>query len=1047
MNQPLSLSKAESARQICHPKPLHILNEIAVSILRAAYSETAVFEAFQEHLPQSGLSGAIYLLNNSRDRLIRRVVVISPSLHLDRQLRPEAGVDTDWCFPASNTNVLKTVIESGQPVYLPDEAGGMNWIFPQKREPERLSIAVKTAVPAPTVCAPLILNDRVEGLLMVTAAHLTSNDVAAVSLFAEQIALAIEKADLYRQNHLAVTARNQAEQTQHAVYRLSEAVHRSENLPDLFRLIQVVVSELMPAEGFFIALYDPDTGLVHFPHFVDAYDELVPKSPGRGLTAYILRTGEPQLITSELFAQLVASGEVEALGAPSIDWLGIPLKIGGQTIGVMAAQTYTPGVRLTEKDKDLLTFVSGQVAMAIQRKQAEDKIRYRNRELTLFNQIINASITNEEPNYILETVCRELAQLFDVEYAAAALLNSEKTLAMIVAENISEGQPSGLHQSMIVAETPSLRHLLATKSPLIAGDALNDPRLASMHPILRQRNIQALLILPLINNDDDNDVVGSLGLGYSRPRQFPAQEISFAWSVANQVSSSIAHARLAQTHQRMVTAIEQAAESVIITDLDGNILYVNSAFETITGYTQAEVIGKNPRMLSKGRHEVSFYQTLWATITRGETWCGRFINQKKDGSTYIEEASITPIRNRQNKITNYVSVQHDITDMVTLQEQYLQAQKMEVVGQLTAGIVHDFNNMLTVINGFAELMQMHLSSDNSLQSMVDKILHSGKRAADLTRQLLMFSRKQIIEPKVIDLNTVIKDAKKMLERIIGVDIEMSFQLAPDLWAVKADRAQIEQIILNLAVNACDAMPNGGSLEIKTANVALSEPQLPPQKVGTAGNYVVMTVTDTGVGMTEAVKSRIFEPFFTTKELGKGTGLGLATVFGIVNQCNGYIWVDSAPERGTTFEIYLPQTEAKMELADSLNQDTAAPFGTETVLLVEDESEARELIVVMLQRQGYTVLEAASPHEAVELAQQHLAEIDLLLTDVILPKMNGLNLADRLKAMRPELKTIFMSGYVDGKIMDHGLLDPRVNFIQKPFTFNTLVRRIREALDN
>jgi PAS domain S-box-containing protein len=381
-----------------------------------------------------------------------------------------------------------------------------------------------------------------------------------------------------------------------------------------------------------------------------------------------------------------------------------------------------------------------------------------------------------------------------------------------------------------------------------------------------------------------------------------------------------------------------------------------------------------------------------------------------------------------------------------LEEQYHQAQKMEAVGLLAGGIAHDFNNLLTAINGFAEMLQFQLSPDDPVQEMVERILGSGRRAADLVRQLLAFSRKQIIQPQVIDLNAAVTNMEKMLKRIIGEDIHLKTSLATELWPVEVDPAQIEQVIVNLAVNARDAMPAGGDLAIETANVVLGE-EFAAQSLGAQpGEYVLLIVSDTGVGMSEAVKTHIFEPFFTTKEQGKGTGLGMATAYGIVTQSGGHIHVDSEEGRGTTFKIYLPRSKAAPQPLPGLHVGRDIPSGHETILLVEDDVHVRELTLRVLQRQGYNVLEARDGEDARRLATNHAGPIHLLLTDIVMPGISGMALAGQLTQIRPELKTLFMSGYTDEAIAHHGVLDPDVALLQKPFSPVTLARQVRQVLD-
>jgi len=379
------------------------------------------------------------------------------------------------------------------------------------------------------------------------------------------------------------------------------------------------------------------------------------------------------------------------------------------------------------------------------------------------------------------------------------------------------------------------------------------------------------------------------------------------------------------------------------------------------------------------------------------------------------------------------------------QSRFLQAQKMEAIGRLTGGIAHDFNNLLTAINGFAQLLQIDLPSSDPRQEYVARIREAGQRAAQLTRQLLAFSRKQIIAPRVVNLNEVVRDMDKMLRRIIGEDIEIDMVLSPDLWLVKVDPSQMQQVIMNLAVNARDAMPQGGKLAIETANVVLDDAYV-ARHVGTeVGEHVMLAISDTGVGMSEEVQAHIFEPFFTTKEEGKGTGLGLATVYGIVKQSGGNIWCYSEEGMGTTFKIYLPRTLEEEATVEKGEETTAIPKGQGVIFLVEDDDTVRELSVWILRRAGYTVLDTGNPEEAIERVRDYPGRVDLLITDVVMPGMSGRELAQRIAEIRPGVKVLYMSGYTDNAIVDHGVLEPGMAFLQKPFTPNTLAGKVREVL--
>ena len=504
---------------------------------------------------------------------------------------------------------------------------------------------------------------------------------------------------------------------------------------------------------------------------------------------------------------------------------------------------------------------------------------------------------------------------------------------------------------------------------------------------------------------------------------------------------------------KLFQAVEQSPVTIIITDTNGNIEYVNPKFSQLTGYTFEEVMGKNPRILKSGETPPEEYKLLWETITSGREWRGEFHNKKKNDELYWESASISPIRNSEGIITHFLGVKEDITErkrvekeMVALQEQLRQSQKMEAIGQLAGGIAHDFNNLLTVISGNCQLSLLELKERDPLRGNIEEIKKASEKAADLTRQLLAFSRRQIMEMKVLDLNELLKNLDKMLRRVIGEDIELVTLLAEDLGRVKADPGQAEQVIMNFAVNARDAMSEGGKLTIETANVDLDDAYARNHVAVTPGRFVMISVSDTGVGMTPKVRDRVFEPFFTTKEKGKGTGLGLSTVYGIVKQSGGNIWVYSEPGKGTTFKIYLPRVDEPLEKLRERVEGKEIPRGMETILIVEDEEEVRKLALRILERQGYKVFEASQGLDAFLIAEGYEDLIHLLVTDVVMPKIGGRELADRIAEICPEIKVLYMSGYTDNAIVHHGVLGEGMEFIQKPFTVEGLARKVREVLD-
>jgi len=503
--------------------------------------------------------------------------------------------------------------------------------------------------------------------------------------------------------------------------------------------------------------------------------------------------------------------------------------------------------------------------------------------------------------------------------------------------------------------------------------------------------------------------------------------------------------RAEAARKRLATAMEQAAEIIVVTDAQGLIQYANPAFAAVTGYTCAEAIGKNPRLLKSGQQDAAFYRTLWDTIRSGKTWQGRFVNRKKNGTRYTEEATISPVRDAAGTITNFVAVKRDISAELNLQAQLSQAQKMESVGRLAGGVAHDFNNILQTIMGGAELVIEQTEPADPRCAELVEIQNAARRAANLTRQLLAFASKQTITPRILDLNEAVEGMLKMLRRLIAENIKLVWVPSAELWPIRIDPGQVDQIMANLCVNARDAIEGVGAVHIATENVHIDELQATQYDGLRPGDYVVLTVSDTGCGMDKATLGNIFEPFYTTKATGKGTGLGLATVYGIVRQNHGHISVYSEPHKGTTFRIYLPR-HSGANAASETSPVLPAARGSETILLVEDDLTILNMSCRMLQELGYTVLAAGAPDVALRMAHEHTGTMHLLVTDIIMPGMNGRELAERLQARNAQLKCLFMSGYTASVISHQGILEPGFHFMAKPFSRDELARKVREALE-
>jgi PAS domain S-box-containing protein len=530
-------------------------------------------------------------------------------------------------------------------------------------------------------------------------------------------------------------------------------------------------------------------------------------------------------------------------------------------------------------------------------------------------------------------------------------------------------------------------------------------------------------------------------------REWHPAEIDAMKTAAGILGSAIGRRLSEGIIRRMATAVEQAVESIVITDRDGAVEYVNPAFEQITGYAREEAFGKKLSMLKSGKHDAGFYREMWETINSGRIWEGRIINRRKNGDLYNEDATISPIRDENGVITHFVSVRRDVTHEVKMEEQLRRAQKMEAIGLLSGGVAHDFGNILTPIMAYADMVVSGLDRSSPVVAYVQEIQKAAARAEKLIRQMMTFSRKKEVELRSLDLNTVIEGVRKMLERLMREDIELVFELTAPMGRIRADSTQMEQILMNLSANSRDAMPSGGRLVIRTETAVLATATTMEAGIAPAGRYVVLSVRDTGCGVDAETRAQVFDPFFSTKG-GAGTGLGLSTVYGIVKQHGASIALQSEIGKGTVFSIYFPECSGKEEEKEKPDEPLRddKPGGSETVMVVEDDPNVRVLASEILKKQGYQVLDFEDPTRALHFVKRMDAPIHLLLTDVVMPRMNGRELCLRLQALRPSLKVLYMSGYSGSTIDKYGVLDGNVHFLKKPFSVQTLSREVRRALD-
>lgn len=561
-------------------------------------------------------------------------------------------------------------------------------------------------------------------------------------------------------------------------------------------------------------------------------------------------------------------------------------------------------------------------------------------------------------------------------------------------------------------------------------------------PYAMEAGLKAGMAIPILAGDK---VVAVLDFFVQDPREEDERLVTVVSTVAAYLGILFQRKKAEEELRKLSYAVEQSPASILITDAMGYIEYVNPKFTEMTGYTREEVIGKNPSILKAGEMATEIYKELWDTIKSGREWRGELLNRDKSGELFWERLSASPVRDVEGKITHFIGISEHITERKKLEEELRHSQKLEAIGRLVGGIAHDFNNILTGIIGFAGIIQMKLRKDDPLRDHVEQVLEAAGRGASLTQSLLIFGRKQIIHLAPVNLNEIIEKVDKLLSRLIGEDIEFRAAISKKELMIMADSVQVEQILMNLATNARDAMPDGGMLTIETSREKLDKEFVKMHGYGEAGDYAVVSVSDTGMGMDAKTRERIFEPFFTTKEAGKGTGLGLSIVYGIVKQHNGYINTYSEVGKGTTFRIYLPLI--KMKAGEIKPEEPVVSVtGTETVLVGEDDATVRKLSKTLLETFGYKVIEAVDGEDAVEKFMENKEKIQLVVLDLIMPKKNGKEVYDQIRKAEPRIKTLFMSGYTADDTKKTGILEEGLDFVSKPISPSAFLKKVREVLD-
>lgn len=804
-----------------------------------------------------------------------------------------------------------------------------------------------------------------------------------------------------------ISDRKKLDAERQVIFETVQAMSDTPNLDELLRKIHRALKTVVYAENCFIALHDPETGLFHFPFLADQHDPEPPppQKMGRTCTAYVFRTGKPQLIPRRDFARLVQKGEFDLVGTPSASWLGVPLRTPSATVGVLVVQHYEDENAYSERDLEFLSSVGGQIALAIERKRTEEALHKEQEENTIIFNSARSLILYKDRKFRIIRANLAAREFFGRSLDGAAC--TEIAPFALTSFDLSQAEEHA------VIET---------------GESM----LGSIEKWRNAIGQQRTLRIDRVPFRDQSGAVAGV--------------IIFAMDVTEQSESQ---ALLDQTRQVLTESearyrqlFENAAYGIYRTTAEGYILEANPALVTLLGYTSRNQLltGRAQDWYNDPEEREALIQE---TLTKGRL-DGREVDWKKrDGTVVHVRLSARLLRGDAPGSDYLEGIAENITERRALETQLQQAQRMEAVGRLAGGVAHDFNNLLMVIRGHADLLLERVGTSHPDHRKVDQIKRAADRAATLTRQLLAFGRMQILQPRVLDLNLIVNEMGKMLPPLLGEQIGLQISTAANLGSVKADPSQLEQVILNLAVNARDAMPNGGRLRIETSEVELREEDVHTRPPLEPGNFVVLTVIDTGIGMDSATQAHIFEPFFTTKEKGKGTGLGLATVYGVVKQSGGYIWVSSEPNKGARFEIYLPRVRAVRETKQEAPREDV-PLGTETILLVEDQRDVREVAREFLQLSGYKVLEAKDGAEALAIAESHQNQIDLMITDIIMPGMTGMELAGQMKELRPEMRVIFMSGYADYS-GEKPASDGSAVTLQKPFTRTQLTQTVHQIL--
>ncbi len=795
---------------------------------------------------------------------------------------------------------------------------------------------------------------------------------------------------------------------------INHVIAKAEEAEALFAEVCRIAVEQGKFRMAWIGVLDDATGLVRpvaSSGFTGSYLDSAVFSArdvpeGRGTVGTAIREGRAARISDVGLEERAAPWREAALAHGYRSLASVSFQAAGRAVGALSVYSAEP-MFFDEEEIALIEQIGADLTFALRTIEEEETRRKAEEALRIERNLLRTLVDNlPDSVYVKDRSGRKtMANPVDVRIAGRA----------------AEAELLGRTDLEIYPRDIAVRFLADDRLVVETGLPVLD---REEYFVSAEGEKRWLLTSKLPLRDDLGRVVGLVGIGRDITARLEAE-------AANRLLAS---------------AVKQAGEMIMITDAAGAIQYVNPAFEAFTGYSEREVLGRNPRILKSDAQDSAFFEELWRTIAGGKSWSGRIVNRKKDGTTYTESATISPVHDPSGAILNYIAVKRDRTRELLLEEQLRQAQKMESVGRLAGGVAHDFNNMLQVIIGFVEISLPQIDAGGALHKNLQEIRKATQRSSELVGQLLAFARKQTVSPKVLDVNDAVGGTLKMLQRLIGDGVVLAWRPGDSAGKISIDPYQLDQILANLAANARDAISGAGTLLVETSSAMLDETFCAGNSGSVPGDYAVITVRDTGRGMERETLSHLFEPFFTTKSVGKGVGLGLATVYGIVKQNNGFIDVSSEPGRGTTFTIYLPRVHA--ESLGGTPPEALAPHlprGSETVLVVDDEAGILDLMEKMLSSLGYAVLTAKTPEEAIEAAIGRPGSIDLLMTDVVMPRMNGSELARRVASIKPGLRCLFVSGYTLDFVEQQGVLTEGVHFISKPFSVALLAEKVREAL--